>query len=109
MHGTDRTGPTALLRSVASLPLARCICGGLNLNLSGMRPDAEQLTALLKSFFALGGQHVGFTFADRATLEDARKHPADHRTLFIRKTGFSEFFVALSPAEQQEIIDRTEY
>ena len=109
VHGTDRTGPTALLRSVASLPLARCICGGLNLNLSGMRPDAEQLTALLKSFFALGGQHVGFTFADRATLEDARKNPADHRTLFIRKTGFSEFFVALSPAEQQEIIDRTEY
>ncbi|MBR0459869.1 MAG: hypothetical protein IJJ26_11585, partial [Victivallales bacterium] len=109
VHGADHESPTALLRSVATLPLRRCICGGLNLNLSGTRPDAEQLTALLRSFFALGGQHVGFTFADRATLEDARLHPEKHRTLFIRKTGFSEFFIALSPEEQQEIIDRTEY
>ena len=104
----DVNGPTELLKSVATLPLDRCICGGLNVKF-GSRMPAETLLGLMRSFFALGGQHVGFTFADRATLEDARKNPADHRTLFIRKTGFSEFFVALSPAEQQEIIDRTEY
>lgn len=107
-HGADRNSPTALLASVAALPLDRCICGGLNLKF-GSRPAADQLAALIRSFFAIGGLHIGFTFADRQTLEAARRHPEQYRTLLVRKTGFSEFFVALSPAEQQELIDRTEY
>ena len=108
VHGMDRNGPTALLRSVAALPLERCICGGLNLKF-GTRPEAAVLRALLQTFFGMNGLHIGFTFADRATLEAARKDPASYRTLMIRKTGFSEFFIALSPEEQQEIIDRTEH
>lgn len=107
-HGADRASPTALLASVAALPLRRCICGGLNLKF-GCRPSAERFAALIRSFFELGGLHIGFTVADRRTLEAARKHPEEFRTLLVRKTGFSEFFVALSPKEQQELIDRTEY
>ena len=57
----------------------------------------------------MGGLHIGVTVADRRMLEAARKHPEEFRTLLVRKTGFSEFFVALSPKEQQELIDRTEY
>lgn len=64
---------------------------------------------MLRSFFELGGLHIGFTVVNRRTLEAARRNPEEHRTLLIRKTGFSEFFTSLSPAEQQEIIDRTEY
>lgn len=106
VHGADRQGPLALLRSVARLPLDRCICGGLNLRLA-VRPGPDVLAALAKGFFAMGGQHVGFTFATREKLEEARANPEAHRTLMVRKTGFSEFFVALSPQEQQETIDRT--
>ncbi len=108
VHGMDRNGPTALLRSVTALPLKRCICGGLNLKF-GTRPDAAVLQSLLQAFFRMDGLHIGFTFIDRATLEDARKHPEKYRSLLVRKTGFSEYFVSLSPTEQQEIIDRTEY
>ena len=108
VHGMDRNGPTDLLRSVASLPLERCICGGLNLKF-GTRPDAAVLRALLKTFFKMNGLHLGFTFVDRATLEAARKNPVSCRTLLVRKTGFSEYFTALSQEEQQEIIDRTEH
>ncbi len=108
VHGMDVNGPTELLKSVATLPLDRCICGGLNVKF-GSRMSAETLLGLMRSFFALGGQHVGFTMADRTTLEDARKHPENHRSLLVRKTGFSEFYISLSPLEQQEIIDRTEY
>ena len=108
VHDMDVNGPTELMKSVATLPLDRCICGGLNVKF-GSRMSAETLEGLMKSFFALGGQHVGFTMADRATLEDARKHPENHRSLLVRKTGFSEFYISLSPQEQQEIIDRTEY
>lgn len=107
-HGADTGGPLALLRSASSLPFGRCICGGLNMRLSA-RPAPEIAAALVKGYFAIGGQHIGLTFATRADLEAARRDPALHRTLMVRKTGFSEFFVALSPQEQQEMIDRTEY
>ena len=107
-HGADRSGPTALLASVARLPLRRCICGGLNLKF-GCRPTAEQFAATIRGFFEIGGLHLGFTVVNRQTLEEARRHPEAYRTLLVRKTGFSEFFVSLSPAEQQELIDRTEY
>ncbi len=108
VHGGDCGGPTELLTSVATLPLERCICGGLNLKFC-CRPSSEQFAALIKSFFDANGLHVGFTIVNRQTLEEARKLPQKYRTLLIRKTGFSEYFTALSPNEQQELIDRTEY
>ena len=52
-------------------------------------------------------EHYDISWYD--PLEDARKHPENHRSLLVRKTGFSEFYISLSPQEQQEIIDRTEY
>ncbi len=108
VHGMDTNGPTALLKSVSSLPLRRCVCGGLNLKFAERMPP-QTLISLLQTFFSMGGLHIGFTMVSRATLEDARKNPQNHRSLFIRKTGFSEYYIALSPQEQQEIIDRTEY
>ncbi len=107
-HGMDRHGPTALLSSAAALPLSRCICGGLNLKF-GTRPGPESLAALLRTYFGMGGLHVGFTVVKREELEKARLHPEQYRNLLVRKTGFSEFFVSLSPQEQQEMIDRTEW
>jgi formate C-acetyltransferase len=107
-YGADHHSPTALLQSVAALPLNRCICGGLNLKF-GFKPSAETLEAMMKSYFAMGGQHLGFTMVSRETLEKARQHPEEYKTLLVRKTGFSEYFIALSPAEQQDMIDRTEY
>ncbi|MBQ9776899.1 MAG: hypothetical protein IJW17_12800 [Lentisphaeria bacterium] len=46
---------------------------------------------------------------DRKTLEDAQVRPENHRSLYVRVTGFSEYFTSLSPEQQQEIIKRTEY
>ncbi len=108
VYGADKAGPTALLRSVASLPLDRTVCGGLNLKLA-CRVSEERLESLMRSFFRMGGIHLGFTMVSRETLEKARLHPGDYRTLCVRKYGFSEYFVAFSPEFQQEIIDRTEY
>jgi formate C-acetyltransferase len=107
-HGKDRKGPTALLSSAAALPHSRCICGGLNLKF-GLQPGPDVFGALLKSYFDMGGLHIGFTVVTRETLEAARREPEAYRNLLVRKTGFSEFFVSLSPQEQQELIERTEY
>ena len=104
----DREGPTRLLESVAALPLERCICGGLNVKFSA-KPPAQTYEALMQSFFAMGGQHIGFTVTDRKTLEAAQEKPENYRSLYVRVTGFSEYFTALSPEQQQEIIRRTGY
>jgi len=99
---------TAVLRSVAKLPLERTVQGGLNIKFAGALTPAK-LRALLDAYFGMGGLHVGFTFVSREMLLDARAHPDRYRTLCVRLYGFSEYFVALSPEEQQELIDRTEY
>ena len=108
VYGTDLAGPTAVLRSVAKLPLQRTVCGGLNLKF-GCVLSRERAAALVKAYFKMGGLHIGMTMVTRDTLEKARLHPEEYRTLCVRKFGFSEYFVALSPEYQQEIIDRTEY
>ena len=108
VHGTDRTGITALLNSVARLPHDRAPMGGLNVRFAGKLPDGDFI-AVLNTFFAQGGATVGYTQVDRARLEAARENPEQYRDLCVRITGFSEYFVALSPEGQQDIIDRTAY
>lgn len=107
-YGADKNGPTALLKSVSRLPMSRLICGGLNLKF-GHLLEAEDAGALLRTYFMMGGIHLGFSMVSKAMLEEARKSPMAHRTLLVRKFGFSEYYVSLSPAYQQELIDRTEY
>ncbi len=106
--GMDKHGPTALLRSVASLPLERCISGGLNIKF-GTRVPAEHLEGLMKAFFQMGGIHIGFTTVDRKTLENAIETPDNYRDLLVRITGFSEYFTSLAPIVQKELLERTEY
>ena len=106
VYGTDSAGVTALLRSAAALPLRRTVTGGLNVKFAGVVPEAK-LSALVATYFGLGGLHVGFTFVDCATLLDAKAHPERHRSLCVRLYGFSEYFVALSDDEKAELISRT--
>lgn len=108
VHGTDREGLTALLASVAALPLERTTTGGLNVKLAGT-PVPEVVVELVETFFGLGGVHIGFTFVDRDTLLAAQARPEEFRTLCVRITGFSEYFVALSPDAQADVIARTEH
>ncbi len=106
-YGADRSGVTALLRSVASLPLSRTVMGGLNVKFGGAVP-AARIADLLDAYFRMGGLHVGFTFTDRRTLEDAMENPWKHRSLCVRMYGFSEYFTSLSIKEQEELARRTE-
>ena len=108
VHGSDQQGISALLASVARLPHQQAPMGGLNVRFGGKMPR-RHFTALLDTFFSLGGVTIGYTQVDRATLLAAREHPERHRDLCVRVTGFSEYFVSLSPQSQQDIIERTEY
>jgi formate C-acetyltransferase len=107
-YGADKLGITALLNSVAKLPLSRTGAGGLNLMFS-QRTRSEILKALVLSYFEIGGLHVGISVIDRDVLLDAMENPDRYKSLTVRLYGFSEYFVSLPKWQQIAILNRTEY
>jgi trans-4-hydroxy-L-proline dehydratase len=113
--GCERSGPTALLNSVCKLNGARSWQSGYQVNVrfhSGMITDDGQrakLRSMLNVYFANGGEELQINVVDGATLRAAQKNPEQYRDLVVRVAGFSEFFVNLTPAMQNEIIARTEH
>jgi formate C-acetyltransferase len=110
----DRSGPTAVFKSVSKLPTEK-ITGGVLLNQKVTPQMLEtdenrgKLAALLRTFFnRLGGFHVQYNVVSRDTLKDAQLHPDKHRDLIVRVAGYSAFFNVLSRQTQDDIIERTE-
>ena len=110
--GSDRLGPTASLNSCVRLDHTK-LANGVNLN---MKIDADTLHtkggaailgALLGGYFDQGGMQVQVNVLDHKVLEDAVKHPERHRNLLVRISGYCAYFVDLSPAMQQELLDRS--
>jgi len=113
-RGSDKTGPTGVMKSVSKLRTDK-ITGGVLLN-QKMTPmmladeaNAEKLIALLRAFFnTLKGFHIQYNIVSRKTLLDAQLHPEKHTDLIVRVAGYSAFFNILSKATQDDIIERTE-
>ncbi len=111
VQGADTCGPTAVLKSAAKLDHLRT--GGTLLNqkfLPDLMKEEKALTAivhLIRSYFKMDGHHVQFNVVDKATLIDAKKHPENYRDLIVRVAGYSDYFVDLTEALQDEIIERT--
>ena len=113
MPGTDRGGPTTLIRS-ASKVIDTIKFGNNHFNmkfhpsaLTG-RDGARKFLSLTKTYMDLGGYHVQFNCVSSETLKDAKLHPENYRDLVVRVAGFSAFFITLDPMVQDEIIKRTE-
>ena len=110
--GSARYGLTAMLRSVAKLPLNRLHSGALNLRL---RPNMfsgteglDRLRQILRTYLDLGGLQVQLSLADVDELRDAQRCPERHRDLMVRITGYSAAFVDMTREAQDEIIHREE-
>ncbi|MGQ9524831.1 MAG: pyruvate formate lyase family protein [Armatimonadota bacterium] len=114
VQGRDRSGPTAVLNSVSKID-SSLFQSGYVLNLRFAKssltgPDAlAKLEALVKAFFARGGQQVQINVLNADDLRRAKENPDEYRSLVVRVGGFSEYFVNLSPELQDEIITRTEH
>ena len=112
VYGTETEGPTAMFNSVAKLPLNHTPSGGINVKFQPKLFEGGEgyrnLASLLETFFRKGGMHAQINVVSRETLEDAKRHPDQHRNLLVRVVGYSAYFVTLSPEQQQEIIERTE-
>lgn len=109
--GRDRRGPTAFLGSVAA-PDYTNAQGGTVIN---MRFDplyfrgergAGTFRAFTKAFVRRRIPQLQFNFTDDATLLDAQRNPDRHRSLLVRVSGFSAYFVELGPEVQADILRR---
>jgi formate C-acetyltransferase len=113
-QGRDRNGPTAMLSSVAALPLSKAVgTPVLNVRLQKAVLETEAgfdaAAAMVRAYFGIGGMQIQLSVVSRDELLDAQKNPQAHRDLIVRIGGYSEYFTALSPALQESVIARTEY
>jgi pyruvate-formate lyase len=115
--GMDRSGPTAVLRSVAKVDLTKASHGSvldMALHTAVMQGEEafEKFVALIDGFLKMkGSATLQMNIMDRDTLLRARENPdADEfRTLIVRVWGFSAVFVDLPTALQDHVLARTEH
>ncbi|MFH1086546.1 MAG: pyruvate formate lyase family protein, partial [Chloroflexota bacterium] len=111
--GRDRRGPTALFRSVASLPQALApgtLVTNLRLAPQALEPaNRPALKDLIRTYFELGGMQVQITVVDQALLREAVARPADYADLIVRVGGYSEYWRNLTPEIRASILERTEH
>ena len=109
--GADRSGPTAMLNSLARFD-ARYHAGSvqnIKFTPSMFNGHRDVIKSLFKTYFARGGCHIMVTVVDSGVLEDAIAHPEKYPDLIVRVAGFSAVFVDLSPEIQQELLSRVLY
>ena len=113
VQGADRKGPTAVLKSSSKMDHIRT--GGTLLNqkftpqlLEG-EDGINNLAALVRTYFKLGGHHIQFNVITADTLRKAQANPEKYRDLIVRVAGFSDYFCDLGKSLQDEIIARTEH
>jgi formate C-acetyltransferase len=113
-QGADRSGPTALLQSVARLDNVWHWPAGNTCNVK-FSPQSvrtgdgvQRMEELTTTFFELGGQELQINIVDTATLRAAQADPQAHQDLIVRVAGYSAYFTQLGQDVQNEIISRTE-
>lgn len=113
VQGSDIHGPTSVIKSASKIDHLRT--GGTLLNqkftpqLLETEYEIEKAVKLIRTYFKLDGHHIQFNVVTAELLREAQKHPGKYRDLIVRVAGYSDYFVDLSEALQNEIIRRTEH
>lgn len=111
-HGMDTNGYTALLRSAGKLDYSLSNnASTLDLKVSPRLFRGEEgnrlIQGLIADYFEDGGMQVQLYFLSREDLVRARSCPEEYGGLIVRVTGYSAYFVQLTPELQEEVIQRT--
>jgi len=102
--------PTALAIAVASVqsgygnpsPMQIDFDPGLGKDEGGL----EAVETLIKTHFALRGTEINMNVMDADMVREANKDPSKYPNLIVRVTGFSAYFIRLSPEFRQMVVDR---
>ena len=110
--GTDRGGPTGVLRSLGQIDFTKTPNGSsLDLRFDPAlfeSPDGrEKFVGFMKAFVELGVMEMQISMVDTETLLAAQEHPEQYPHLMVRVAGYSARFVDLPFQEQEEIVGRT--
>ncbi len=113
VQGADRNGPTAVTqlgrqdrphphRRHPAQPEIHCpSCWPTTTGIT-------KLAHLVRTYFRMDGHHIQFNVVDSATLaRGPAVIPKNYRDLIVRVAGYSDYFVDLTEALQDEIIRRT--
>ena len=111
-HGMDKNGPTAFLRSAGKLDYSLSNnASTLDFKVPPQVFQGEEgdrlLKGLISDYFKEGGMQIQLYFLSKDDLLRARSHPEEYAGLTVRVTGYSAYFVRLTPELQEEIIQRT--
>ncbi|HQK76946.1 MAG TPA: pyruvate formate lyase family protein, partial [Candidatus Hydrogenedentes bacterium] len=111
--GTDREGPTAVLKSYCKLDFTRSPNGAtveLKLHPDSVKGEAgiDAMAALARAFVDLGGWFMHTDVVDSAMLLDAQRHPEKYPNLSVRIAGWSARFATLTKDWQDMVINRTQ-
>jgi len=110
--GTDRNGPTAVLKSVAKINHELHTSGTLlNMRLDPASVAGDlglaRISSIIRTFVDLNIYHIQFNVIDSETLRKAQKNPERYRSLIVRVAGYSAYFTELCKEMQDDIIQRT--
>lgn len=113
-YNVERSGTTAALRSISSLPFEDVMGCAVNMK---FHPSAigetdetrAKWASLIRTYFRMGGSQLQPTCVSTELLRAARERPDEHRDLIVKVGGYSTYFVDMGREIQDEIIARTEH
>lgn len=101
---------TAMAKAIAMVQPGYGNTAPFQLELNPMITDREQaidnVAAVIKTHFDLGGTLVNVNIVDGEQIKKADKNPELYPDLIVRVTGFSAYFAALSPEFRKLVVDR---
>ncbi len=114
MHGRDKKGCVASMKSVAKLSYDDAQ-DGISYTFSiipqtlgkDKQMQVANLVTLLDGYFIEKGHHINVNVMEKETLLDAMYHPEKYPQLTIRVSGYAVNFIKLTREQQLDVINRT--